>query len=346
MRKLKSKWNEKQWGILLQPHRTSTNVLTNLRFADDILLLATSMTHLREMIADLSTEARKTGLLLHPDKTKILHNGNHANNRTRRRIPNNVQILDMTIDILPAHSSTKYLGKSLSFNDPHRTEIENRISYAWKKFHGLKQELTGHRYSLSDRLRLFHGTVTPTILYGCEAWTMTMDLENRLKRTQRQMLRMILHAPRRRNTPQNQQHDSNNATPLTTTPRQHTGLDTTDSDNDHDVSSTASTPPRVHAHETEGDDEATELEPWTDWIQRCTHDVETRMKRLKLDDWITLQRRRKWRWARKVAMTEENNWMVLALQWDPTLDNQLSSGRRQGRPKTRWLDDIKQHVTT
>ena len=110
MRKVKAKWNDKGWGIPLHPHHITGNVLTNLRFADDILVLAASLPQVREMIADLSTVAQAVGLHLHPDKTKILHNGCHKIDRAHRRTPSNVQILDMTIDILPIHDSTKYLG--------------------------------------------------------------------------------------------------------------------------------------------------------------------------------------------------------------------------------------------
>ena len=76
------------------------------------------------------------------------------------------------------------------------------------------------------------------------------------------------------------------------------------------------------------------------WIKRCTHDVEQRMKKLKLDDWITMQRRRKWRWAQKLALTDHFDWTTAALRWDPSLDSQLKSRRRPGRPRTRWTDDI------
>ena len=199
-RKVKHAWTQEQIGLPLQPHQTPHNTMTNLRFADDVLLVARSLPQIARMLNDLSAEAHKVGLQLHPDKTKILHNGYQPHNKRRQRTPNNIHINDMTIDILPTTDSTKYLGRQFTFSDPHRTELENRISRAWRTFYRLKHELTGHRYSLNDRLRLFHGTVTPTVLYGCEAWTMTAELDNRLKRTQRQMLRMILHAPTRRNT--------------------------------------------------------------------------------------------------------------------------------------------------
>ena len=52
---------------------------------------------------------------------------------------------------------------------------EERSTAIRRKFHMLKQELTTRAYSLLGRLRLFHGTITPTVLYGCSSWTMTTD---------------------------------------------------------------------------------------------------------------------------------------------------------------------------
>jgi len=214
---------------------------------------------------------------------------------------------------------------------------------AWKKFFALKQELTGHRYSLTDRLRLFHGTITPTILYASEAWTLTTDLEHRLRRTQRQMIRMILHAPRRKHhnentTLQQTQHPTPPQTPRTE-PMTPSLNDSDDSGSDAD-----SSPPTPHKPPQPDDDATTDLEPWVDWIRRCTHEAETRMKKLKLDDWVTIQRRRKWRWAHKLATNTNDTWTTTALQWDPTLDNQLKPRRRAGRPKTRWTDDIREYI--
>ena len=119
----------------------------------------------------------------------------------------------------------------------------------------------------------------------------------------------------------------------------------TDSDLDSsvdgtDVDSTTSTPqiPPPDPDATDG------LEPWVDWIKRCTHEVEQRMRKLKLDDRITVHRRRKWNWAQKLALRQDFDWTVEALQWDPTLDSHLNARRRPGRPKIRWTDDIQQHL--
>ena len=109
MRKLKVQWRSKRYGLQLQPHPDDT--LYNLRFADDILLLSTTLPSIKNMIEDLSNEARKLGLELHPDKTKILHNSHDP----RRRTPASINIGQMTIEILPVNGHTKYLGRKLTF---------------------------------------------------------------------------------------------------------------------------------------------------------------------------------------------------------------------------------------
>ena len=38
-----------------------------------------------------------------------------------------------------------------------------------------------------------------------------------------------------------------------------------------------------------------------------------------------------------------DKWTLKALLWDPTLDSRFDAKRRQGRPLTRWTDDITAH---
>ena len=68
------------------------------------------------------------------------------------------------------------------------------------------------------------------------------------------------------------------------------------------------------------------------------------MKQLNLDDWVTMQRRRKWGWAHKLATTTHDAWTTIASHWGPTLDTQLRARRRPGHPKTRWTDDSNDHL--
>ena len=46
--------------------------LTNLRFADDVLSIASSLNTLRKMMVELDAEVQKIGLQMHMGKTKVL----------------------------------------------------------------------------------------------------------------------------------------------------------------------------------------------------------------------------------------------------------------------------------
>ena len=65
---------------------------------------------------------------------------------------------------------------------------------------------------------------------------------------------------------------------------------------------------------------------------------------LKIEDWVTLQRRRKWRWAHKVATSTQEAWGPLVLKWDPSPHLGVFQNRRIGRPNLRWADDIKKYL--
>ena len=66
------RWKEKQKGIRLNDRKE--DCLTNLRFADDVLLFSTSLGKLEEMLCHFKRSTEAVGLRIHPSKTKILSN--------------------------------------------------------------------------------------------------------------------------------------------------------------------------------------------------------------------------------------------------------------------------------
>ena len=111
------------------------------------------MTLIKRMISDVRRVALTTGLEIHPDKTKILHN---LCDRKPKIAPEFVVVDDMKIEILPFSGTQKYLGRQFTFCSQAEVEIESRIKAAWKKFGLFKQELTTKAYSLHDRLLKRH----------------------------------------------------------------------------------------------------------------------------------------------------------------------------------------------
>eukprot|EP00973_Karenia_brevis_P050698 7042911-Karenia_brevis.AAC.1 len=68
------KWNSRKYGV-----QVGNRFLSNLRFADDILLLASSRTQLCHMLIDLASASDRVGLQLHQGKTKVMTNIPSAN---------------------------------------------------------------------------------------------------------------------------------------------------------------------------------------------------------------------------------------------------------------------------
>ena len=88
-------------GWLLTP---GSERLTNIRFADDILLSAKSSGELEEMLGMLGDEFASVGLELHESKTKII-------------------TIDLSNSIPELQKSHKYLGKYL-IADVFRNQVE------------------------------------------------------------------------------------------------------------------------------------------------------------------------------------------------------------------------------
>jgi hypothetical protein len=123
MGRLQTKWVKKGWGIPVE--NEFGRRLTNLRFADDILLLAVSKRQLCGMLEDLAHEATAAGLQIHFGKTTILSNS--PDNKGGKH-----KLKCGEIEILPFSGSVAYLGRTLSCDDQHDTEIAARVGKAWK----------------------------------------------------------------------------------------------------------------------------------------------------------------------------------------------------------------------
>ena len=118
------------------------------------------------MLNDLHHAAEQRGLERRPDKTIILSN---LSCRRGRQAATIITVGGKPIKILPFTDSTKYLGRNLTFDNPHTTEVDHRVATAWRKFNALRDELTNARYPLRHRLHFFNSTIRPTALYGCES---------------------------------------------------------------------------------------------------------------------------------------------------------------------------------
>ena len=165
--------------------------LTEIRFADDVVLFAKQRSDITKMLSHLSVEAAKFGLRINFDKTKVLTWNDLSQGAS------SVNIGGRQVEILEESVAERYLGRKISCDGWHEAELSNRIAAAWAAFHKHKAELCGPSYRLHDRVRLFNSVVSPVVLYGSAVWALKLDMENRLRTAWRRMLRYVFRVHRR-----------------------------------------------------------------------------------------------------------------------------------------------------
>ncbi|CAG9137233.1 unnamed protein product [Plutella xylostella] len=171
MQAQKARWEDK--GIEVGGRR-----LTNLRFADDIVLFAPSASTLEHMLQDLSTASLQVGLSMNRSKTKIM-----SNSATRK-----VTVDGQDIQYVNEYI---YLGQLVSFENRQDKEIDRRIENAWKSYWSMKQLMKGN-LPLSLKRKLVDMCILPVLTYGAQTWSLTEHQKTRLKVCQRAMERSLL----------------------------------------------------------------------------------------------------------------------------------------------------------
>ena len=158
------RWQEQQKSIRVSNKKE--DCLTNLRFADDVLLFSTSLEKLRDILCEFQVSTEAVGLGIHPDKKKILSNQD-------KEKANEITVDNIKIEVLSKGGSARYLGQKITFEEQETEEIKNRLKAAWAAFHKYRQELTSKDYRLCHRLRLFNMVITPTLTYASGTWTLS-----------------------------------------------------------------------------------------------------------------------------------------------------------------------------
>ena len=137
LKEVTQRWQKKKgMGIYLSGH--DHDCFTNLRFADDVPLFATSKEQLQKMLYEFKESTEELGLRIHPGKTKVPSNQSSPSPDLKKEM----QIDDVKIEILTRSESVRYLGQLITFQQQETTEIKNRIRTAWATFHKYRQELT------------------------------------------------------------------------------------------------------------------------------------------------------------------------------------------------------------
>ena len=125
--------------------------LTNLRYADDIILLACSEIQLQELVDQLERVSRKYGLLINAEKTKTI-----TTNSTSYKIVINNSYLERV-------TSFPYLGSLLTDDTECSEDIRRRLVGIRAK---LKMIWQNHGMHISTKIGLTKALIGPTPFPG------------------------------------------------------------------------------------------------------------------------------------------------------------------------------------
>ena len=160
--------------------------LTNIRYADDTVLIAASVEQLQELVTAVNAASEEKGLKINREKTECMV------------VTKRSESLDCPIriqqELVKKVDQFTYLGSVMTADARCTTEIRRRIGIAKTAFRRMSSMLTNRRISIETRKRAIKTYVWSTLLYGCEAWTVSVEMERKLEAMEmwcwRRMLRV------------------------------------------------------------------------------------------------------------------------------------------------------------
>ena len=156
-------------------------VVTNLRFADDIDLIAGSELELADLVARLDKAAARYGMEISAEKTKIMTNS--VRPMMKKIAVNGSQLENV--------KQFKYLGSTIS-NEGSKAEVLTRAAQTLVALAKLKPIWRDKSISPRSKLKLLRALVLSIFLYASETWTLTAELQRRIQALEMKCYRTVL----------------------------------------------------------------------------------------------------------------------------------------------------------
>ncbi|PIK46657.1 endonuclease-reverse transcriptase [Apostichopus japonicus] len=145
MEEIFKKLNLQERGLNVDGER-----LTDLRFADDVALITTSVKDMEVHLNNLNIESKKIGLKIHRGKTKYM---------TNYQSEETIMVEKEEIDKMDRY---KYLGQTIMLGEHTREEVLIRIKAGWSCFGRYKDILCDPKLPMCIRRRMYNQCVIPT----------------------------------------------------------------------------------------------------------------------------------------------------------------------------------------
>ena len=145
-----------------------------LAYADDVNILAGSMHTLKENAEALEAATREIGLEVSADKTKHMV-------MSRDQKAGRIQSVRIDNSTLERVEGFKYLGTTLRNQNCIAEEIKSRLRSGNACYHSVQNLLSSRLLFKNLKIKIYRIIILPVVLYGCEAWSLTLREERKLR---------------------------------------------------------------------------------------------------------------------------------------------------------------------
>jgi len=160
-----------------------------LAYADDVNILAGSM-HTRKGSAEAPlASTRETGLEVTADKSIYMIMSRDQNAGRIHSVRTDKNTFDRVEEF-------KYLGTTLTNENSIAEEIKSRLKSGNACYQSVQNLLSSRLLSKNLKIKIHRTIILPVVLYRCEAWSLTLREERKLRVFENMLLRRIF-GPRR-----------------------------------------------------------------------------------------------------------------------------------------------------
>ena len=157
-------------------------MIKSLLFADDVVLLTSSVSDLQQSLDRFAAECEAAGMRISTSKSETM-----VLSRTPEDCP-----IRVGNDSLPQVREFKYLGVLFSSEGRMEHELDRRIGAAGAVLRSLYQTIvTKRELSQKAKLSIYRSMFVPTLSYGHESWVMTERTRSRIQAAEMRFLRRV-----------------------------------------------------------------------------------------------------------------------------------------------------------
>ena len=160
--------------------------ITDMRYADDTGLLSSNITSSRRMLYRVDAAGKAKGLGLNAPKTNFMHL------KGKESQPDHFNSIKVNGTVLERVDNFKYLGSIKSSDGTCLQDVKARIAMAKQKMIQLNNVWKDRSVPMHLKMHLLKCLVWPVLMYGCEAWTIRKQEENRLNAAEMWLYRRLL----------------------------------------------------------------------------------------------------------------------------------------------------------